>query len=64
VQVLHQHGILLSMSRAGNPYDNATSESWIKTLKVEEIYGNEYQDLTVSLKGCTPGDFCYRLLRL
>jgi putative transposase len=45
VQVLHQHGILLSMSRAGNPYDNATCESWIKTLKVEEIYVNEYQDL-------------------
>jgi transposase InsO family protein len=37
--------MLLSMSRAGNPYDNATCESWIKTLKVEEIYGNQYQDL-------------------
>ena len=45
VEVLQQHGILLSMSRAGNPYDNATCESWIKTLKVEEIYGNQYQDL-------------------
>jgi putative transposase len=44
VQVLEQHGILLSMSRAGNPYDNATCESWIKTLKVEEIYANQYQD--------------------
>jgi transposase InsO family protein len=45
VQVLEQHGILLSMSRAGNPYDNATCESWIKTLKVEEIYANQYHDL-------------------
>ena len=45
VEVLHHHGMLLSMSRAGNPYDNATCESWIKTLKVEEIYGNQYQDL-------------------
>jgi putative transposase len=45
VEVLHQHGMLLSMSRAGNPYDNATCESWIKTLKVEEIYCNQYQDL-------------------
>jgi putative transposase len=45
VQVLEQHGILLSMSRAGNPYDNATCESWIKTLKVEEIYANQYRDL-------------------
>jgi putative transposase len=45
VQVLEQHGMLLSMSRAGNPYDNATCESWIKTLKVEEIYVHQYQDL-------------------
>jgi len=45
VQVLKVHGILLSMSRAGNPYDNATCESWIKTLKVEEIYAHQYQDL-------------------
>src|SRR5437764_3624793 len=45
VQVLQQHGIQLSMSRAGNPYDNATCERWIKTLKVEEIYLHQYQDL-------------------
>jgi len=45
VQVLRQHGIALSMSRAGNPYDNATCESFIKTLKVEEIYVSEYRDL-------------------
>jgi putative transposase len=45
VQVLEQHGILLSMSRAGNPYDNATCESWIKTLKAEEIEANQYLDL-------------------
>ena len=45
VQVLRQHGIELSMSRAGNPYDNATCESWIKTLKAEEIYLHQYQDL-------------------
>lgn len=44
VQILEQHGILLSMSRAGNPYDNATCESWIKTLKVEEIYAHQYYD--------------------
>lgn len=44
VQVLREHGIELSMSRAGNPYDNATCESFIKTLKVEEIYVSEYQD--------------------
>lgn len=42
VALLKQHGISISMSRKGNPYDNATMESFIKTLKVEEIYLNEY----------------------
>lgn len=45
VQVLQQHGIQPSMSRAGNPYDNATCESFIKTLKAEEIYVSQYQNL-------------------
>src|SRR5947209_17159452 len=45
VQVLREHGMELSMSRAHNPYDNATCESFIKTLKVEEIYVDQYQDL-------------------
>jgi putative transposase len=45
VQLLQQHHILMSMSRAGNPYDNARCESFIKTLKQEEIYLNQYQDL-------------------
>jgi len=45
VRVLRQHGMEISMSRAGNPYDNATCESFIKTLKVEEIYVNQYRDL-------------------
>ncbi|MDL5504195.1 MAG: integrase core domain-containing protein, partial [Candidatus Methanoperedens sp.] len=31
-----------SMSRTGNPYDNAFAESFIKTLKCEEVYLNEY----------------------
>ena len=34
-----------SMSRPANPYDNASCESFIKTLKREEIYANEYADL-------------------
>ena len=34
-----------SMSRPGNPYDNASCESFMKTLKREEIYANEYRDL-------------------
>ena len=42
VDCLKRHGILVSMSRKGNPYDNAFAESFIKTLKCEEVYLNEY----------------------
>ena len=42
-EMLHIHGILPSMSRPGNPYDNAFCESFIKTLKREQIYANKYQ---------------------
>jgi transposase InsO family protein len=42
-QMLHDHGILPSMSRPGNPYDNAFCESFIKTLKREQIYAHTYQ---------------------
>jgi transposase InsO family protein len=34
----------ISMSRKGNPYDNAACESFMKTLKYEEVYRNEYRD--------------------
>jgi putative transposase len=34
-----------SVSRPGNPYDNASCESFMKTLKRDEIYANDYQDL-------------------
>lgn len=42
--LLEEHGIEPSMSRAGNPYDNARCESFIKTLKAEEIYTRQYRD--------------------
>jgi len=45
VGLLKQHGMIPSMSRPANPYDNASCESFIKTLKREEIYANEYRDL-------------------
>jgi putative transposase len=45
VAVLQQHQIVPSMSRPANPYDNASCESFMKTLKQEEIYLNEYRDL-------------------
>ena len=43
--LLEGHGIRGSMSRCGNPYDNAYAESFMKTLKYEEVYRNEYADL-------------------
>jgi transposase InsO family protein len=45
LKVLHQHQMIPSMSRPANPYDNASCESFIKTLKREEIYVNQYWDL-------------------
>jgi putative transposase len=45
VKALLQYGFLISMSRKGNPYDNATTESFFKTLKVEEVYLWEYRTL-------------------
>jgi transposase InsO family protein len=43
--VLKAHGILASMSRLGNPYDNAKAESFMKTLKHEEVDGAMYRDV-------------------
>jgi transposase InsO family protein len=42
-ELLASHGIAISMSRAGNPYDNAFAESFMKTLKYEEVNLCEYQ---------------------
>jgi putative transposase len=43
VSELCSHGFKVSMSRTGNPYDNATMESFFKTLKYEEVYLSEYE---------------------
>jgi putative transposase len=45
VEMLLKHGFRISMSRKGNPYDNATAESFFKTLKAEEVYLWEYRTL-------------------
>jgi len=42
---LEAAGIQPSMSRAGCPYDNAMAESFMKTLKAEEVYASAYQNL-------------------
>ncbi len=43
--LLTTHGIQISMSQRGNPYDNAQAESFMKTLKYEEVYVNDYETL-------------------
>jgi len=43
--LLKEHRVQISMSRSGNPYDNAKCESFMKTLKYEEVYRQEYRDL-------------------
>jgi putative transposase len=44
-ELLGERGIKISMSRKGNPWDNASCESFMKTLKYEEVHRNEYRDL-------------------
>ena len=46
VTLLRAHHMIPSMSRPANPYDNASCESFMKTLKREEIYANTYRDLS------------------
>lgn len=42
-ELLHASGIRVSMSRRGNPYDNAQCERFMRTLKYEEVYLSEYE---------------------
>lgn len=44
-ELLETHGLIGSMSRRGNPYDNARIESFFKTLKHEEIFAFDYQTM-------------------
>jgi len=43
--LLKDNGIDISMSRKANPWDNAACESFMKTLKYEEVYRTEYRNL-------------------
>src|SRR5262249_40239178 len=52
VERLEADGIIISMSRPGNPYDNAWAESFMKTLKSEEVNASRYlnlEDATASI---------------
>jgi transposase InsO family protein len=46
VSLLVKHQIRISMSRTGNPYDNAKAERFMRTVKYEEVYLADYQTLT------------------
>jgi transposase InsO family protein len=44
--LLRENKFCISMSRKGNPYDNACAESFMKTLKYEEVLLNDYETFT------------------
>jgi putative transposase len=44
-ETLQRCEIQISMSRRGNPYDNARAERFMRTLKEEEVHGTDYRDL-------------------
>jgi transposase InsO family protein len=48
--LLEEHGIRISISCKANPYDNAYVESFIKTLKHEEVHMTEYEDFNDAYK--------------
>jgi putative transposase len=43
--LLKTHGCEISMSHKSSPWENAGCESWMKTVKYEEVYRQEYRDL-------------------
>jgi putative transposase len=47
--MLAEHGLVGSMGRRGNPYDNAKAESFMKTLKVEAMDYETFEDVTADL---------------
>jgi len=49
--LLRAQGIVISMSRKGNPYDNAKAESFMKTLKYEEVFREDYRDVAEAHTG-------------
>jgi len=55
VERMETQGIILSMSRPGTPWDNAWAESFMKTLKVEEVDGQAYRNLAHAK--CSIGTF-------
>ena len=50
IRFLESNGFKISMSRKGNPYDNAAMESFMKTLKYNEVYLKNYDTFTDVLR--------------
>ena len=50
VELLRSYSVRISMSRTGNPYDNALAESFMRTLKCEEVYLHTYRDRQDALR--------------
>ena len=46
ISTLTQHGIEISVAQRGCPWENGYAERLIRTLKEEEVYLNDYQDIT------------------
>ncbi len=46
ISTLKQHGIEISLARRGCPWENGYAERFIRTLKEEEVYLNDYEDIT------------------
>jgi transposase InsO family protein len=44
-QRLADHDVTISMSRPGNPFDNAKAESFMKTLKTEELNARSFKTI-------------------
>ena len=63
-RLLAEHGLVGSMGRRGNPYDNAKAETFMKTLKVEAVYLMDYETSktsppifhALSMRSTTPAD--------
>ena len=55
VKLLTDAGLRISMSRRGNPYDNAQAESFFKALKHEEVYLTQYRNSQEA--AASSGDF-------
>ena len=62
--MLRTHRMIPSMSRPGNPYDNAGCESFMRTLKREEIYANDYRDLEQLFRSVEVFEHYYNRCRL